>query len=173
MKKWMNKKNDKRKDKKEAKKLEKKMQKRIDEEVAGGNKFAELTFGYIWKYYDTNRYGMRYGKEKTKFIEMSKPRPCSYNKTDGYTNTIGSVKVTKTIPIEAPPSHSTSSTLPVEYCGITMRQVHAVLANMERRCVAEGWKDRDGSLLTPDKVNLYHLDEYIIKPFTIKTKHLL
>ena len=27
-----------------------KMQKRIDEEVAGGNKFAELTFSYIWKY---------------------------------------------------------------------------------------------------------------------------
>ena len=80
----------------------------------------------------------------------------------------GNVK--QTIPIEAPPSHSTSSTLPVEYCGITMRQIHAVLANMERRCVAEGWKDRDGNLLTPDKVNLYHLNDYIIKPFTIEHK---
>ena len=59
-----------------------KMQKRIDEEVAGGNKFAELTFGYIWKYYDTDDDGMREGKDKKEFVDMAKPRPCSYNKTD-------------------------------------------------------------------------------------------
>jgi len=143
----------------------KKMKKRIDEEIAGGNKFVELTFGFIWKYFDTDRHGMRIGEEKSVFIDMATPRPCSYNKTYSmYDN------VEETITIEAPSSYIPSSTLPVEYCGITLRQIRAVLANMERRCVEEGWTDRDGKLLTPEQVNFYHLNEYIIKLFTTEQK---
>jgi len=149
--------------KKERKELEK-MKKRMDEEIARGNIFTELTFGYTRAFYDIDLHGMRVGGQKTEFVDMAKPRSCSYNKTGSH----GFVE--KTITIEAPPLYSTSSMLPVEYCGITMRQLQAVLANMERRCVAEGWTDDDGNLLTPDIVNLNHLNKYIIKPFTMEHK---
>ena len=53
--------------------LLKKMQKRIDEEIAGGNKFVELMFGYIWSLYNIDQYSMRVGEKKEVFVHMATP----------------------------------------------------------------------------------------------------
>ena len=135
-------------------------------EIAEKADWRELDVGYTRKYCELDDYGMRIGEEKSEFVEMGKPRPCTYNKTDW------KGEVTDTVKIEAPPHDTTSSTLPVgvEYSGITMRQLKAVLANMERRCVEEGWTDRYGKPLSREKVNLYDLNKYVIKPYTVRGK---
>ena len=69
----------------------------------------------------------------------------------------------------------TGTTIPkTEERAITLRQLRAVYAEIERRCEAEQWeggfKLADGSFetrrLTPETVNLYHLTELLIKPAT-------
>jgi hypothetical protein len=51
-----------------------------------------------------------------------------------------------------------------------MRELWLVVANVERRCVAEGWTGRmgetDGVALTPADVNMYHLNQYLLIPAT-------
>ena len=37
---------------------------------------------------------------------------------------------------------------------------------MERRCEEEGWKDWKKNILTPEKVTLHDINNYIIKPYT-------
>ena len=39
---------------------------------------------------------------------------------------------------------------------------------MDERCVKEKCTNSKGELLTPDKVTLYDMNKYIIKPFTAK-----
>jgi len=57
-----------------------------------------------------------------------------------------------------------------EFNGITPRQLRAVMAMIVRRCEKEEWRDFKGNLLTPDKVTLYEVNRYVIKPFTIETQ---
>ena len=93
---------------------------------------------------------------------MSKPRKCSYAKTDNYG------KATEIVILGEPNNSQTPP--PVEERGITLVQLRAVLANIILRFVAEGWTNHKGELLSPDEVTLYDADRYIIRPFTVKTK---
>ena len=47
---------------------------------------------------------------------------------------------------------------------ITLRQLRAVHAHVQRRCVAEGWRNGHGERLTPERVLLYDASTYVIKP---------
>ena len=65
------------------------------------------------------------------------------------------------------PSSSNDDTPEVEYRAITLWQLIAVMKNIERRCVEEGWEDFNGNKLTPEKVNLHDAVKYVIRPFTV------
>ncbi|CAB9510658.1 Leucine-rich repeat protein [Seminavis robusta] len=54
--------------------------------------------------------------------------------------------------------------------GITLRQLRAVKANADRRCLEEEWKDRNGNPLIPDTVTMYDICRYVILPFTVHTR---
>jgi len=149
------------------------VKRKIDECAKKGD-WEELKVGYELNYrevlnsnggYTRKYYGVHDNKEEydgKEFVDMAKPRPCAYNsKTDMHGNVIKTVKIKPDI---------TSSTQPdkllVEYSAITIRQLRAVLANMERRCIPEGWTDYYGVPLTPDTVSLRDINTYIILPFT-------
>ena len=66
-----------------------------------------------------------------------------------------------------PEALATRTTIPkTEQRGITLRQLQDLWGHIERRCVAEGWHNREGNLLTPDKVNLYEAVSHVVKPAT-------
>jgi len=149
-------------------------------EVFNADLWREFEIGYTRTFHKINYFGMREGEEQTEFVRMDEPRQCSYS-SQAYKSDRGPyAKETKILGV--PLAHNGPSAKPgsgpsakpgvaaVEQRGITTRQLRAIMANVIRRCVAEGWSDTEGNLLTPDKVNFYHLDEYIIKPFTIKHK---
>jgi hypothetical protein len=50
--------------------------------------------------------------------------------------------------------------------GISVRQLLVLYELVKRRCVAEGWTNWAGELLTPETVNLYDLNKYVIMPAT-------
>jgi hypothetical protein len=50
----------------------------------------------------------------------------------------------------------------VELRGISIKQLRALYAEIEARCVVEEWTDKDGQLLTPEKCNLYVIKDRII-----------
>ena len=56
--------------------------------------------------------------------------------------------------------------IPVEERGITLAQLRRVYAQIEHRCLREGWKNRDGKQLQPAEVNLYDLNKYLLMPDT-------
>jgi len=133
-------------------------------QVAESADFTELTKGYTRTYHKHDRFRMRVGKKKTEFVRMDQPRSCFYIKE--HYNGNADEWETETVTLKAPPPYTNSSIPPVEYMGITLRQLRAVEANIERRCVAEKWTDSNGNLLTPDKVSLYDTNKYVIRPFT-------
>ena len=107
------------------------------------------------------------------FVEMGKPRKCSYSKKTEYENRKFNVKETVTIgepitrqKLRLPEGSAKITPMPVELRGITLRQLRAIKANMERRCEEEGWKDWKKNILTPEKVTLHDINNYIIKPYT-------
>eukprot|EP01038_Epipyxis_sp_PR26KG_P018608 gene18608-26303_t len=55
---------------------------------------------------------------------------------------------------------------PTEERGITLAQLRLVYDEITRLCVSESWKGYDDHLLTPDEINLYVVNEKIIKPLT-------
>ena len=50
----------------------------------------------------------------------------------------------------------------VEHRGITINQLLFIQDEIKARCVKEGWRDKDGNLLTPERVNLYDIKYKII-----------
>ena len=50
----------------------------------------------------------------------------------------------------------------VEHRGITINQLLFIQDEIKARCVLEGWTDKDGNLLTPERVNLYDIKYKII-----------
>jgi hypothetical protein len=56
----------------------------------------------------------------------------------------------------------------VKLRGISIKQLRAVYAEIEARCIVEGWMNRDGQLLTPEKCNLYDINVRIIKTRTFR-----
>eukprot|EP00555_Chaetoceros_dichaeta_P015007 CAMPEP_0198258270 /NCGR_PEP_ID=MMETSP1447-20131203/7743_1 /TAXON_ID=420782 /ORGANISM="Chaetoceros dichaeta, Strain CCMP1751" /LENGTH=105 /DNA_ID=CAMNT_0043945351 /DNA_START=12 /DNA_END=326 /DNA_ORIENTATION=- len=49
------------------------------EKIFKGDDWRELTVGYTHRYYEVDRWGMRYGDEVTEFVKMDTPRKCSYS----------------------------------------------------------------------------------------------
>ncbi len=50
--------------------------------------------------------------------------------------------------------------------GISVRQLLVLYEHVKQRCVAEGWTNWAGELLTPETVTLYDLKKYVIMPAT-------
>jgi hypothetical protein len=50
--------------------------------------------------------------------------------------------------------------------GISVRQLLAMYELVKRRCVAKGWTNWAGELLTPETVTLYDLNKYVVMPAT-------
>jgi len=130
--------------------------------------FYELTQGYRDK--------------NGRWIDMSIARPCSYStKINFLVNDPSDVVPPETAQLgemfdfDDERKEGGYISIPVEFRGITFRQLHAILANVRRRCVTErwmAWRDNEGHklvkgiYLTPETVNLYHVNEFIIIPFT-------
>ena len=151
--------------------------------IAKHASFCELTESYTHKYYQLDQRGMRTGDETTEIVSMSDPRPCVYHKKYYYDNWrfddegvyladlhVEKPPITREVSSSSIDSVSSSDSLPVEHSGITLRQLRAVAANVERRCVAENWTDFKGNPLTPDKVTLYDINKYVILPFTVHSQ---
>lgn len=128
-----------------------------------------------------------YYNEEGEFIDMSQPRPASYNKTDEKGAQEEKIRLGKDR--ERQNVHDSSQvssfqhsyvSLQTELRGITLTQLEAVRANIERRCLAENWtrevqtKSKRASnqyrYISPEEVNLYDIAKYIIKPFTQYTR---
>ena len=63
------------------------------------------------------------------------------------------------------------STVPeVELRGMSIQQLKAVYAEIEARCLVEGWTDKDGQLFTPEKCNVYDIKDRIIMKRTESKK---
>jgi hypothetical protein len=50
--------------------------------------------------------------------------------------------------------------------GISVRQLLVMYEHVKKRCVAEGWTNWAGELLTPETVTLYDLNKHVIMPAT-------
>ena len=50
--------------------------------------------------------------------------------------------------------------------GITLRQLRALRAHVAEHCVRDAWTDVNEAPLTPERVNLYDMLRYVIKPAT-------
>merc|ERR1740124_1764282 len=151
---------------------------------AGCKTFGELTDGYYsttrWISDEEGQYSL--GEEKTEWVDMNHPRPCSYQKYNHDMKRNVAIPYAKhpnrwdmdieTIVLGQPSSsHATKRDTPAipgdEQRGITLRQLRAVVANIIRRCKKEGWSDHKGKLLTLETVTLYDVDKYVIRPFTV------
>jgi len=114
----------------------------------GGMVFDELIHGYHHKFND---------KEATAYKDMESEMKVFYNKT----NNMGDP--TEQIPLDVQPK----TNIHPDVCnGITLYQLRGLWANVERRCVYEGWTDWTGVPLTPKTVNLYDVRKYVVEPFT-------
>jgi len=51
---------------------------------------------------------------------------------------------------------------------ITLKQLRAVLAQIDRRCAVEEWSGFTGDTLKPEEVNLYDVNKYVILPATVE-----
>jgi len=152
--------------------------------------FDEFLKGYARNYHEWDHDQRKYAdEEESEWVDMSKPVDTYYNKTNCFGD-ITSKVLTDITPLlkdsntslkdsDSPSysqdtessnndasSHMISPSEEEIYCGITLRQVRAVLANVERRCTEETWEDWEGNALTPETVNLYDIEKYIVKPFT-------
>ena len=122
------------------------------------DRFEELLNGY--------HRSRGYNRNET-YVEMDKPRPCSYTKRSYPTKE--TVLMGEPIPRQKSPNGRALITpMAVEWRGITFHQLLAVKANTRERCTKEKWvSTKDGTtLLTPEKVTLYDINKYIIIPFT-------
>ena len=124
------------------------------------HRFDELNKGYYSYYHETNTSDQHYQhqqqqqQDKSEYIRMDKPHQCSYTKKTDYKGTpketlnlgqpiprqaCSTVTVTGTGTGTTNDSSMTITPLPVEMRGITLEQLLAVVANMERRCQEEQW----------------------------------
>ena len=63
-------------------------------------------------------------------------------------------------------AHDGISIPPTEDRGITVRQLRLVFGHICRRCPTEGWQNRDGEVLPPERVSLYETNSKVIMPAT-------
>jgi len=171
-----------------SKKIEKKIEK--DDEkmaitIAKSADFSELTLGYDHTYKQLDYLGMYVGEETTLKLEMSQPRKCSYERQK-YDRMSRKHQTFKLV-LEGPPPRRPENVYnkktkkydlvpvpisipPIQYRGITLRQLRAVVANIRRRCVLEGWKNFEGKLISAEEVTMHDADKYVLRPFTVLKK---
>lgn len=123
--------------------------------------FEEMTKGYFYstKWKRDEKGGYKDGEETTTWVDMSTSRESSYEK---YNEEIGENDTISLLPAIS----DMSSPPPVEYRGITLRQLLAIVENIKRRCVAERWVNYKGEPLDKETVTLYDCNNYVILPFT-------
>lgn len=132
---------------------------------------------------------------KDKWVDMSQKTTCRYYKTDEDGKKTKDMKITviqsEASSFEAERGHGLSSSyvsyspLPIEgdtvqrvapkrhecaLMGITLRQLRAVMANVNRRCEDENWTNSTGKLLSAKEVTMRHVTSYVVKPFTMDEK---
>jgi len=91
---------------------------------------------------------------------MDQPRPCSYQKHNSHTYELEPIVIgSSSLPKDA--EHG------VEFRGITLRQLRAIMANIVRRCSTEKWVNFKGVKLGPKDATLYDADKYVIRPYTV------
>jgi len=130
------------------------------EENIANEKFKELIVGY---HFDNE------------FVSMDQPRLCLRQNTDYHGKLVGDYDTLGEEVCAITSTENTFSSLSnvapdlfreinVELRGITLRQLRAMDALIDRRCTEEKWTN------SPDKVNLHDLNRDVIKPFTENTK---
>lgn len=136
--------------------------------------FRELTDGYKHTYKAISKQGFLTNQEVTDWVSMNGAdslendfQQTTQNRFTCSAN-VFSFKTQSKIGI-----HGRISIPNVEERGIKLRQLRAIIANVERRCVEEKWEDEKGRLLTPDTVTLHDVNRYIIKPFTVESRKSL
>jgi len=149
-------------------------------EIANTATFDELTYGYYhntkWVRDWNGEYSV--GKMRKEWVDMKKPRLCTYMKVAKEYSVWRWMKGSNIRKIHTPtkPWHqkllypAPPTPPPVEMRGITLRQLQAVVANVKRRCALEIWVNYKGERLSPDRVSLYEVDKYILRPFTVQRK---
>lgn len=142
-------------------------------------KFKELLTGY-------------FDEDKGVEVDMSKKITCRYQKTDRFGKQVKGRKMAtpmKSTKNLAPRTISKKNQRVPPYTvyeerkglmsrqddieiydsslmGITLRQMKAVMANVKRRCVEEGWKDENENPLSVENVSIRDVMENVVKPFT-------
>jgi len=146
--------------------------------------FKELTQGYTYSFKEKDDRGCFTGGSEKRYINMDEKRECSYQKT----NVQGRHQKTVLLNRESDEQSEEKKTLlgdddltnkdgPIfstgkgildeaQKWGITLRQIRAIMKNIERRCAEEKWTDNEGNALTPEIVCMYDIMENIIMPFT-------
>jgi len=152
--------------------------------IAKSADFSELTVGYDHSYKQKDYLGMYVGADITFALGMSQPRKCAYErqkydrmtrKHQTYTTVLkGPTVVPQHVYSKKTKKHNSVPALPsipsIQYRGITLRQLRAVVANIKRRCVLEGWTNLDGKLISAEEVTMYDADRYVLRPFTVFKK---
>mmetsp|Transcript_21885 Transcript_21885/g.33272 ORF Transcript_21885/g.33272 Transcript_21885/m.33272 type:complete len:749 (-) Transcript_21885:209-2455(-) len=144
------------------------------EKIAEIADFRELTDGYQHTYKAISRQGFFTNKEVTDWVSM--------NGTDSFESDLQEPNHSRFSCSDNVFSFNEQSEIEilgrisipnVEERGIKLRQLRAIIANVERRCIEERWEDEKGRLLTPDTVTLHDVNRYIIKPFTVRSRKSL
>jgi len=160
-----------------------------DDHVTRNEKFRELMEGYKYTFKEKNDCGNSTKKTERRLIDMNKKRKCSYQKTNCQGQHQETIPLNNKVDRQRQKSsfshheidltdensniYSNGSGIldQAQKWGITLRQIRAIMVNIEGRCIQEKWKDENtGNLLTPETVSMYHVKEKIIMPFTEKRK---
>lgn len=146
------------------------------DKISSSADFKELTIGYERSYKTWIMIGGKCViKTKKDYVPMNKAYECFYYKTERdaqfEAKTLSSGCFTdRLIQCGSNNENSKSPSTGKDAQGITLRQLRAVLANIERRCMSEEWTDPEGNQLRPETVTLHDVNKYIIKPFTASAK---
>ncbi|GFH44498.1 hypothetical protein CTEN210_00972 [Chaetoceros tenuissimus] len=138
-----------------------------------------------------------YENDEGEYIDMSQPRGASYSvktKTNLWngnnivkrTSRLGrDANLSSRIPNKVLDIYQTVTTsghdlhsfrsMPIEFRGVTLRQLRAIIPLIKRRCEEENWtrpiykngvETDDFERVTLENATMYDVNEYIIKPFT-------
>ncbi len=148
------------------------MKENLDEagKISKRSNFSELTSGYeyaykVWELVE-GKCSIRARKE---FVHMDRMYHSSYSQMEVSSPSCCSDQLIQL----SGRNHRASNLRSLsegDSTGITLRQLRAVTANIERRCIPEGWTDIEGNHLRPETVTLYDVNKYVIKPFTAESQ---
>ncbi len=146
-------------------------------QIAARADFREMTSKYFRRYRIKERIGTCAREWVTECIEMDKPRLATFTRVP---TTCVFVESLHNSSIRVGTGYKNLLRLKSGYSikraeerGITLRQLRAIQANIERRCVDERWVDSRGDMLTPKTVTFWDVNKYVTRPFTYKSKRSL